>query len=116
MHHQRPLYCNVGYCVVVYISVYQVTCALSRNLPKELTMDIISMGVAILVLWFVMSKKTKQSLGNVVAEGSNTLSNHIVITKELLAVNATAEITETLADAGVTIDDVTALKARLGLK
>ena len=79
-------------------------------------MEIMSIGIAVLILWFIMSKKTKQSLGNVVAEGSNTLSNHIVITKELLAVNATAEITETLADAGVTIDDVEKLKARLGLK
>jgi hypothetical protein len=80
-------------------------------------MEIITMSVAvILALWLVMSKKTKQSIGNVVTEGSNTLSNHVIITKELMAVNATAEITETLADAGVSLEDVEKLKARLGLK
>ena len=78
-------------------------------------LSLMSIGMFVLVLWFVMTKKTKESIGSTIQHTAGFSSDFLIIQREKQAVGAVVEINELLETSGKTTDDVEAFKARLGL-
>ena len=70
-------------------------------------MEPMSIGIIILVLWFVMSKRTKQSLGKLVETTASESVEHLRLTSTTAKANTLADVQEDFAERGI---DLTALK------
>ena len=78
-------------------------------------MEAIALPLVILVVWLIMAKGTKKSIGNTVTGVAHYTNEFVAVQRQLQLVSATAEVKETQDESGVSQDEVEKFKASLDL-
>ena len=78
-------------------------------------MEAIALPLVILVVWLIMAKGTKKSIGNTVTGVAHYGNEFVAVQRKLQLVSATAEIKETQDESGVTAEEVEAFRKSLEL-
>lgn len=76
-------------------------------------MEYLTLPAILLVLWFIMSKRTKKSLGALIEVSAESSVKHLKQTSTTALVNNLADVSEDFKDRGIEFAEITAFAAAL---